>query len=107
MEVFHCPFGDCNFSYSAVHTQTNLEWESSWKCHVFNVHWPKDTRNWQICQFSRRCPPQSCRNTAWKHLAVHIKKFRVSCPIKTCTASFSRADRVAQHMRDRHGDARQ
>ena len=105
VEVFRCPFGDCNFSYNINRTQhAALEWKDSWKHHVYNVHWPVGSRNWQVCQLNRCGIPQRCRNTAWKHLAVHVRNFRVECPIVTCTSSFSRGDRLSQHMRQKHAE---
>ena len=101
-EIVRCPFDDCNFSHSVDRTQATLECEGSWKCHVFDVHWPQGSRNWQVCQLGRCGLPQRSRSSAWKHLAVHARKFRVDCPVKTCTASFSRGDRLPQHMREKH-----
>ena len=101
-EIVRCPFDGCNFSHTVDRTQATLECEDSWKPHILKVHWPEG--GWQVCQLDQCGLTQSSRSSAWKHIAVHVSEFRVDCPFESCTASFSRGDRVAQHIREKHGD---
>jgi len=97
-DLLSCPFEGCNFSHIVDYTRGPVE--GPWKDHIFKVHWPTGSRNWKICRVDECGISQNNRNSAWKHLAVHVPGFRVKCPF--CTTYLSRGDRVGQHISQQH-----